>query len=296
MSFEDGDPFDPFTDRVPHSFALARLRELQDRARWYVKGRTVDELREASSGIYILTSEYFEVVKEQWIVDQLERGGHILGYLPYESRTEAGLRNLIAEHGSHSDIAPELDFPSDSNTSELEALQQAIQDVDLDDETFPNGTAVEYVAVLALDQIARVVNDYLDDYSEIPSSIRAEIRELRKQSAASAIVDVMETVCWAETLWELRDQEARLVSRIESALPGKADELAKKKVSLAARRAADARHKDTNQQRLAALEEWDTSGGNYSGMAAFARHRHKAYGINERTLYSWVRDHRKANS
>ncbi|WP_314020187.1 hypothetical protein [Stutzerimonas degradans] len=297
MSFEDGDPFDPFTDRVPHSFALARLRELQDRARWYVKGRTVDELREASSGIYILTSEYFEVVKEQWIVDQLERGGHILGYLPYESRTEAGLRNLIAEHGSHSDIAPELDFPSESNTSELDALQQAIQNVDLDDESFPNGTAVEYVAVLALDQIARVVNDYLDDdYSDIPSSIRAEIQELRKQSAATAVVEIMETVCRAETLWALKDQEARLVHRIESALPGKADELAKKKVSLAARRAASARHKDTNQQRLAALAEWDVSGENYSGMAAFARHRHKAFGVTENTLYRWVRDHRKATS
>lgn len=296
MSFEDGDPFDPFTDRVPYSFPLPRLRELQDRARWYVKGRTADELREASTGIYILTSEYFYAAKERWIVDQLERGGHILGYLPYESRTEVGLRSLIDDHGNQSDIASELDFPSEANTSELDALQEAIQDVDLDDESFPEGTAAEYVAVLALDQIARVMNDYLDDFSDIPPSIKAEIRELRKQSAASAIVDVMETVCRAETLWALKDQESRLVSRIESALPGKVDELAKKKVSLAARRAADARHKDTNRQRLAALEEWDASGENYSGMAAFARHRHKTYGINERTLYSWVRDHRKAKS
>ncbi|MCQ2031958.1 hypothetical protein [Stutzerimonas zhaodongensis] len=296
MSFEDGDPFDPFTDRVPHSFPLARLRELQDRARWYVRKRTVEELKEASSDVYLLISEQFETWQERWIVDHFEHGGHLLGYLPYESRTEAGLRKLVHDHGSHPDIAGVLDFSSEANTSDLVALQMAIQDVDLDDETFPNGTAEEYVAVLALDQIARVVNDYTDDYSDIPSSIRAEIRELRKQSAASAVVEIMETVCGAETLRALRDQEARLVHQIESALPRKADELAKNKVSLAARRAASARHKDTNEQRLAALAEWDVSGENYSGMAAFARHRHKAFGVTENTLYRWVRDHRKSNA
>jgi len=296
MSFEDGDAFDPFTDRVPHSFPLARLRQLQDRARWYVRKRTVEELKEASSDVYLLISEQFEAWKERWIVEHFERGGHLLGYLPYESRTEAGLRKLIHDHGSHPDIAGVLDFPSEANTSDLDALEMAIQDVDLDDEGFPNGTTEEYIAVLALDQIARVVNDYMDDYSDIPSSIRAEIRELRKQSAASAVVEIMETVCRAETLWALKDQEAMLVHRIESALPGKADELAKKKVSLAARRAASARHKDTNQQRLAALAEWDASGPKYSGMAAFARHRHKAFGVTESTLYRWVRDHRKATS
>ncbi|MDH0122281.1 hypothetical protein N7325_20945 [Stutzerimonas stutzeri] len=296
MSFEDGDAFDPFTDRVPHSFPLARLRELQDRARWYVRKRTVEALKEASSDVYLLISEQFEAWKERWIVDHFEHGGHLLGYLPYESRTEAGLRKLIHDHGSHPDIAGVLDFPSEANTSDLDALQAAIQDVDLDDESFPDGSTEEYIAILALDQIARVVNDYMDDYSDVPSSIRAEIRELRKQSAASAVVEIMETVCRAETLWALKDQEARLVHRIESALPGKADELAKKKVSLAARRAASAAHKATNALKEKALSEWDETGHTYSGMAAFARHRNKAYEVTERTLYGWVREHRRTQA
>lgn len=63
--------------------------------------------------------------------------------------------------------------------------------------------------------------------------------------------------------------------------------------SKAARARARLRHKDTEEQRPAALAEWDAHGSSYSSMAAFARHRHKAYEVTERTLYGWIRDHRK---
>ena len=60
--------------------------------------------------------------------------------------------------------------------------------------------------------------------------------------------------------------------------------------------AASARHKDTNAQKAEALSEWDCIGHTFSGMAAFARHKHKNYQVTERTLYGWVRDHRKAQN
>lgn len=57
---------------------------------------------------------------------------------------------------------------------------------------------------------------------------------------------------------------------------------------------AKARHAETNQQKTIALAEWDANGANFSSMTAFARIRHKAFGVTERTLYNWVKDHRKA--
>lgn len=59
---------------------------------------------------------------------------------------------------------------------------------------------------------------------------------------------------------------------------------------------AEIRHKESNQQKGAALAEWEEHGANVSSMAAFARARHKEFGVTERTLYGWIRDHRKANA
>lgn len=72
-----------------------------------------------------------------------------------------------------------------------------------------------------------------------------------------------------------------------------ADELRSAVLSSSGRLAAQARHKDTNEKRVKALAEWEEEGPKYSGMAAFARLRHKAYEVAERTLYKWISDSRK---
>ncbi|MBT8766294.1 hypothetical protein [Metapseudomonas boanensis] len=64
--------------------------------------------------------------------------------------------------------------------------------------------------------------------------------------------------------------------------------------SASARKAAHARHHHTNQQKAAALAAWDAYGENVSSVAAFARSRHKDYGVTQRTLCSWISDHCKA--
>lgn len=58
-----------------------------------------------------------------------------------------------------------------------------------------------------------------------------------------------------------------------------------------ARDRAKLRHQHTNELRAKAVEEWDTRGGEFSSMSAFARHRHKAYDVTERSLYNWIRHH-----
>lgn len=56
------------------------------------------------------------------------------------------------------------------------------------------------------------------------------------------------------------------------------------------------RHKENNEQRAAALAEWESNGASYSSAAGFARYRHKHYGVTERTLGDWIREHRKTKA
>lgn len=56
------------------------------------------------------------------------------------------------------------------------------------------------------------------------------------------------------------------------------------------------RHEETNQRKTEAIEHWERSGKTYSGMAAFARLHCKEFGVTERTLYGWIREHRKASA
>lgn len=60
--------------------------------------------------------------------------------------------------------------------------------------------------------------------------------------------------------------------------------------------AAAARHQTTNQQRKSAVVDWEAYGNKVSSMAAFARSRHKDFGVTERTLYEWIRNHRKTKT
>lgn len=136
-----------------------------------------------------------------------------------------------------------------------------------------------------------------EDDSDAPPIIRDDLHEVRVRGMANQLVDIMETVCRAESLSEQKTLETRLEARFRNqmdfAVPKKADELAREKVSLAARKAALSRHEATRSQNAEAVAEWEASGSKYSSLAAFARLRHKAYGVTERTLYGWVRGRRK---
>lgn len=57
-----------------------------------------------------------------------------------------------------------------------------------------------------------------------------------------------------------------------------------------------ARNAESTKMKGDALAAWDAHGANVSSMAAFARARHKDFGVAERTLYEWIREHRRAKS
>ena len=117
---------------------------------------------------------------------------------------------------------------------------------------------------------------------------------VRLLSIANNAVDIMEVICRAEQ----RQDEHGMRKRIEfflrdneKRIPEQVEDLVRKKVSLAASLAANARHKETSESRSAALRCWDNTGSNFSSRTAFARNKHREYGVTERTLYGWVTAH-----
>ncbi|NHN76689.1 hypothetical protein HA520_05220 [Azotobacter chroococcum] len=293
MSFEDGDMFAPFTDNVPH-VPIERLRELQRRAKWLLRKRTTEQLKEARKTIEWLIEEYFYKEKEKWIYDQLERGGSVLRFLKYEDRTTAGLRELV-DHSHDPDITCEFDFPSAENTSELEALENSLSDFDLDDEGFPEAQAYEYLAVLALVQIASALNVFF--YDEWPPSLKEDVPIMSLMGIANDAINIMETVCSAEALQDkhqvMKRAEFLLRDNMNNVIPAEAEALARKKMSLTASKAASIRHKENREQKAAILAEWEATGSQYNSRADFARIVGELRGIKYRTLYDWIAAHEK---
>lgn len=63
-----------------------------------------------------------------------------------------------------------------------------------------------------------------------------------------------------------------------------------------ARERAALRHAPTNQQKAAALTEWDATSSDYESRADFVRIIGKRDGIKERTLYAWIAAHEKSKA
>ena len=287
--------FDPFTDEVPFD-PIYRLRGMQARAKLVLENRSESEIRVAASTIEWLISEYFYREKEAWIAHQLKTDGSILRHLRLEERTEDGLRELV-DHDPDI-ISDEFDFPSEDNTSPLEALEECLKGVDLDDENFPGGKRHEYLAVLVLVLIGQAILRFQDD-EWWPPVLKEDLPMVCLSSIANDAVDIMEAICRAEQ----RQDEHQMRKRIEFSfhdnerrIPEQVDELVRKRVSLAASLAANARHKETSESRSAALQCWDATGSNFSSRAAFARNKHREYGVTERTLYGWVTAHLRSKT
>lgn len=57
---------------------------------------------------------------------------------------------------------------------------------------------------------------------------------------------------------------------------------------------AKARHRETNEHRAAAIEQWNAGGHQFSSMRAFARNRFKEFGVTDYiTVYNWLRKARR---
>lgn len=287
--------FDAFTDDVPFE-PIYRLRGMQARARLVLENRSKNELRAAASSIEWLITEYFDKEKESWIAHQVKTEGAILRHLNHRDRTEHGLRELVDLNPDV--ISDEFDFPNEENTSPLEALEDSLKGVNLDDEYFPDAKPYEYLAVLALVLIGQAILSFQDD-EWWPPVLKEDLPMVRLGSIANNAIDIMEVICRAEQRqdeYEMRKRIEHFLHENDGRIPDQVDELVRKRVSLAASLAANARHRETSESRSAALLCWDNSGAKFSSRTAFARTKHKEYGVTERTLYGWVTEHLRSKN
>lgn len=290
------EPFDAFVDKLPY-LPVKRIKELHRRAKALVKDRTVDQQKSTVETIRWLEREYFYREKEQWIQRQLEVGGSVLRYLHPDDRNEYGLREL-EKHRPHEVSSSEFDFSSEENTGALEALENSLELFSLDEMDLPNAVAYEYVAILAIDLIGQVVRSRADRSIDWPESLREDREMIQLQALANDVVDITEAVCRAEDLRSqhqaqrrlkrlLRDSEAKL-------LPALAEELTKKKISLGATKAAQAKYeKEHGADKAAALIHWDAEGHRYSDKTNFARRHYRKYNITDNTLIKWITAHER---
>lgn len=156
MSFyKQFDEFDPLEGVAPSS-PFSHLPDIVERARRLLKNRTREEIISAARSIDFFIEEYFVISKSDYIQHLLDTGGYELGYLAYEDRTEAGVRELLDNWPSWIEDSPP-DIPTSENTSELEALVECIGNYKLDDTDFPDSQEFEYFAVLALWLVADAI-------------------------------------------------------------------------------------------------------------------------------------------
>lgn len=282
--------FNAFFDLAPAEVGPCPVLRLQHRAKRLLSSRSADWMEETQAANEWLIEEFFVVERDEWIRRQVEDGGSILRFLDFNDRTERGLCELIDAYGHLSDIAGELEYPTAGDTSELEALEGSFWHYDLDD-----GEAYEHVAVLALSQMSTLVNAWakLNPLGTLPAE---DWPYMRMRGIAIGGMEIMETLCRAEAIRELFNREHQIKDDMKSVVPKRAEELVKKKISLAASRAASERHRPMNEKKQSVLAEWDATRDEYNSRADFARIVGDLRGIKERTLYEWIAVHEKTKA
>lgn len=211
--FRQFDEFDPLTGAIPdHPFS--HLPSIVSRARRLLKNRTRDEIVSAAHSADFFIEVYFNNEKDDYIRRLLERGGWELGYLPYESRNEAGVRKLLDNWPAEADDPPP-DIPTPENTSELDALKEGIGNYVLDDDAeFPNGREFEYFAVLALWLAADTVH-WLKWTSD-PKALTNGLHEAFAPMSLGVFPEL--TAAINNSLQEGRDHIPELVGSLQTAM------------------------------------------------------------------------------
>lgn len=346
--FRQFEEFDPLAGAAP-DHPYSQLPSIVARARKLLKNRTREEIASAARNADFFIDEYFSSEKANYIRRTLERGGWELGYLPYESRNEAGVRELLDNWPSEADNPPP-DIPTPENTSELDALKECIGGYALDDDVdFPNGREFEYFAVLALWLVAdalhwlnwpsdpKVLTKALQDaftpmapgvFPELTAGINNKLQEsrdhipeivgamravtqvgkkfgvtdesVRLSLAGSSALSAMDAVCYAEHLHATEAQAAELFNmrlqfhQAAQKTDDLAEEKAKEKISLSARKAAIKRHAENYAMKEQVFDWCAAHMHEYSSMDAAAEAAAgKIVPVTFRTARSWIGEYRK---
>lgn len=316
------DRFDPLGGDLPY-VAPNKLKDVVQRARRLLPGRTNSQLSIAAEVIDWFIDEYFEAEKSSLVDKILANGGWELGYLEEAARTEAGVRELLDNWPSSAgDNAP--DYPNSQNTSDFRALVACIDNyIVTDDSEFPEAQPWEYFAVLALWKVAdcirslnptestKVLNDIADGVSALADQLVGSSSSVPYiyKCVMDELCEALECVCWAEHLQESATLKLKL-SRLQMELSesnrlteARATQIAENRVSVSARKAAIKRHAENRAMKADVWEWCEKNFNDYSSMEKAAEaviHTDKLVPVTVRTarqwISEWVKDQRSART
>jgi hypothetical protein len=227
--FRQFDSFDPLNTVISDSHFFYEMSEVAERARFFLKSRSNDAIKEAACFIDFATGQYFK-----------------------------------KQLNSEDDVDVSFSFFEDH----VWAFKRCYQSYKLDEyPSFPNGKDYEYFAVLALwlladcqrrieqpnirtmsDNMRRMIEDMkkLNPGSTYPHKIEKgytdELTGLedKLRSASGSAIKSMEALCYAEHLYQISQIESRFTNVVSNEI--------KRGVSENARKAAKIRHANTTHK------------------------------------------------
>lgn len=259
------DDFDPLEGVVPAN-PLPSLPFIAARARNLVRSRTRSELGHAAS-------------KADWLIDQYFREKRIPGRI-----------SLYREWVDQDRKADESTAPvAPGSVSTAIALAESLAKYALDDDPqFKYGQDFEYLAVLGLWKIADAILHFsllsaVESSAEHPGIWTPDSTETEHSLWAEDAVVAMEATCWAE--W-LKHQAIRVEELVQDKV--------KKRVSLAAQRAAIQKNAENRQMKAEAFAYYQANHQKFHSMDAAAEAiAGKIVPLKFRTVRNWIPDFRR---
>jgi len=304
------DNFKPMTGQIPYSL-FAQLNGILWRARHILRGRTDEQVERIAQVAGNMIDDYFKTAKEDEIRRLREEKQH--KYLVGEGTDDMDL---------NPDLAHELDFPTEENTEELDALSESVGSwSDVFEAGEPDPENHEYFAAFALWHVGDVINDLLFDYDYkthkyvAKDKLNGKIKEdsYTYRNAAEDAIIAMHAVCESELMRDterLKEDHRKILAEVKAhtSLTVQKEIDAKweaqrleedRRKSEHAREKARLSHRERDEMRALVVGEWEKNptqfrsaerAGNYYVDWLHEEHK-KEY--QPRTVIGWIRQHAK---
>lgn len=306
--------FNPLTCYIPQSLSqpFRNLDSILGRAKFLLKGRSLDEIMDAAINMDWVIHENFRIIKEDEISRILYKYDKDSDEFTNFFRWDGGSR----ENGMFQFIdskEDELDIETSENTSVTDSLNMCfpLWD-DLGGEEFINGKKYEYFAILAMWQLVEAMIwlgvDFERNLSKLTTnhSDNVEYRETiiglikhfkgRKniEFAAQYAMDATEAICYAEQLFEIQKIQLGLDLKLEIELEKKDI----KRKSIVSEKLNIARHQKRNEALELVTNEWAKNPSQFNSAEKAGNYfsdwlKPQDISYEPRTVTGWLRSYAK---
>lgn len=304
--------FNPLTCYIPKPQPFANLDSILGRAKFLLKGRSLDEIMDAAMNMDWVIHENFRCIKEDEIsrlrFKQNTDSDEFDNFFIWDGGSAANGKYLFDDSKEG-----ELDIETSENTRVIDALYMCFPLYDdLGGEEFINGKKYEYFAILAMWQLVEAMIwldvDFKKNLSKL-TAIKPDIVEYHEfivkliqhfkgrkniEFAAQHAMDATEAICYAEQLFEIQKIQLGLDLKIEIELEKKDV----KRKSIISEKLNIARHKVRNVAFELVTNEWAKNQNQFLDMVKAGTHysawlEPQDFSYEPSTVTSWLRAYAK---